>query len=410
MAGWADIVNAGEIEAGYVLDIKFFNAYINALKEKSQFINRSLVAGLDTIDDTKSFIPTKSFIQDIIESYRLFMVVIDWIKADRFDNPGNYGPIDDDSTGVWTQAEIETHIGSTAYNIINDPYDSSLTIVDLNSATVWNALYKLYKDIFIYVDQREIRSSVLSWEDYGAGDTGLIDNLQNCPAVNPGSDSCITTDLETFATNYESSISPMPVINSGSGRKMMEAYIYIEARQSKTFNLPLGDGSTDDYFTYKRSIMTVAYSKRKHTIKNFNDDLVALGYAAQNQIIYNRLKDTGKGLTEQIVAWDNDYDMVTDTYPQPPSPVNEFNFESSVLTATHWELTGDLGPAITYEGRRADFLYDVATDIPLAEESNGGSASTERDFLYHARAGSDYGESDFYYKTNVPEMVYYIAP
>ncbi|MCM8527319.1 MAG: hypothetical protein NE327_12435, partial [Lentisphaeraceae bacterium] len=209
---WTDIEDIGALEEGFILDITFLNTYRNAFYEKFNFINIGLNLPAE-IDPTKGFILTRAYALQFFGVMRHLILNVQWIKEIRFNNPQDYGALDDDTDDVWQDYEIEAHIGSYSYDILTDSSLGAYKMEDLFGATLWNAVYKLYKDVFVYIESNMIKSSFMSWEQYGTASSPLL--TEDC---SPGSGTgCLVTPLNDYCTDQEELEATL--LDSGSGRE-----------------------------------------------------------------------------------------------------------------------------------------------------------------------------------------------
>jgi len=393
MASWSDIGDPGNLTAGYTIDIKFLNTYINALKERFDFLAIN-VSNLQEIDNTQGYILTKAEVVNILGTLRPIILFIDWIKQDRYDNPETYLAMDDDTTGIWTNAEIEVLIGSYAYNILTDSNLNSYNIVDLLNHDVWNAIYILYRDVFLYVESRELSSSFLSWERWGVADNPL--DSDSCGTGN--GTGCISALLSAHGSTYEGFTSTLQA--SGSGNFNMYVRGVTSVTQSRTF-----DGNESDYSGVAGNVLgspiwESQYFIRKHTIKNYAGALVALDVSAQ-AIVRENAKYEGKGtfgtIDPTFTAWAPEYaaTFASNGY------IGTFLFDSSIVTGTHWELKSFVGPKDPYPNYFANWVYSLEAQDPSI-------IRITRTSTFHMRTAN--GEADLYYNLNSPSMNYNTIP
>lgn len=397
MAGWSDISGAGSITAGYALDIKFFNTYINALKEKEQFLN--ITTSISEIDDSDPYIITRSDIISIINAYKKFMTDIDWVRTDRFDNPENYGPITTDTSDIWTTAQIQALITVDVYNIINSA--SSYYINDLLSADLWNGLYTLYKDVFNIVEQKDIRATVLAWERYG-----FTGSLQTTGSDEPAD---ITAFLAQGSTDYGNET--VALLSSGGGLKNFITNITQNSNKGEFPTEDPRDFSTSDFSGgYQYNVQ--AYSVRKHTIKNFDDDYVKLEVSAPGYLLENSEYDSWGDDSiivprddETVSAWISGFSQIQ--LGVDATEVISYPFDSSTLTVTGWELKG-YDPGIpAYNADESHMLYDY-DDMYDGTDGLDRRIDKQNNFeLIASQTGT--GATDLYYKTNVSSMVFHAS-
>lgn len=414
MASWSDVPNIGNLQAGFLLDINFFNTYINALKEKANITTGSLHGNIDTIDDTQGFLLTFQFLKELLDSYGGFMKNITWIKKPRFDDPKSYTPIDGSTDQVWTQAEIETLITTPFYDILDNPYDSSLSYKDLLDADLWNAIYTLYKDVFIYYEQRHMNSSIVTWENYYIPTATGFQFSNTCPA---GDRSCMNTYQNNFVTTYENA--SIILLSSGNGIQSFDTTFSGEMRQLETINGLPRDPANDDFtIGFCRTALSGAYTKRIHDSQNFDGDHVALGYSGQVRISPNTREDFIKKSGASSPRLKETLTQVSADFPYQANDGNNtlenYIWDNSAITGSGWELTGYSLTRPLYDARTTDMIYSLDDIAFIPTDTNGSQRENYITYnlsLYCGRnlTGSA-DDADMYYNSNVPAMNYYIAP
>ncbi|MGB1271560.1 MAG: hypothetical protein ACPG5T_05765, partial [Endozoicomonas sp.] len=410
---------------GYIIDLKFVNAYISAMREKQSFVSSMSGSGIlnsfqleEDPEDRKPYILTAQFLRLVIAWYGDKTFNEFWVKEERFLNPADFEPLKADESGYWSKSEMEDLIGTYAWDIIDDPFSTEWKISDIMSHEVWNGMYILFRDVFNYVEQENITSNVLQWEEWGFPASSSIDLGTVCP-LDKNNPNCADAELNEFALAFEEKAKPenYVLVNFGGGRRFLRSAIAIDLQKNIRFrDFPEDyDPANNEHFTYKHHGQCIAYSKRIHNIRNINDEITPLEISGQGSITNNHIGEdvaTSKsGLFNPFLFFDEPLNPSKPQKTSGEATIRDlYTFGPSYIENDRWVIESEPGPVLPYLGRGSDFNFDY-DDIPTPEHVlRNGEGYIKRNFFYGYSTGFANGVSDCYYKSNSPGMIYAPVP
>lgn len=434
MAGWTDIEVEdqvlGEFESGYILDIKLINTYIKAHNEKANIVN---VPKLDPIiteieipeedrDEPTEEVPIPPTTEDagpyfwnflklssLLQGYGRLMNNVIWVKKSVFDDPLSIDSVTSTPAGKFTEDDIITIIGQQNFDILSDPFDN-WTLKELQSVEVFNAMYQLYSQVFVYVERRSIPTSryFISYHAIKAGESATPYFRRFIPRTDDGEffkvEDFLDTSLKNSYENFEFSVE---VDNL--------RHLNFSIQDSQFGEINTGDANdpndTDDRYTSSGSFSQRKFNSVLHQFKNDEGDFVILGFSCAGYVENNHIRDytlPTETMLETYGILDEDFPQVIAVQRNytrikwPDMPVSE-------ITEDGWNMETILNERHDYALKTTDFIYSFDDILPKPSNPNDTRKSIKRSIsfaLYTGTSPIDGTRQDFYYDTNVEAMIY----
>ncbi len=435
MAGWTDInipedQTLGELESGYIMDINLINTYIKAHNEKANVVSvpqlEAIVTEIDIPEEDRDE-PTEEVpippetrdagpyfwnfakLSSLLQGYGRLMNNITWVKKSVFDDPLSVDSVTSTPAGKFTEDDIIGIIGQQNYDILSDPFDN-WTLKELQSVEVFNAMYQLYSQVFIYVERRSIPNNRWDLKRHA-----IKDGLSATPyfrrflrRTDDGEffkvEDFLNTSLKDSYNNFEFAVEVDNQRNTN---------FRVQDSQYGTINT--GDvndpGGTDDSYSANGSFSQRKFNSVLHKFKNDDGDFVILGFSCAGYVENNHIRDftlPTETMLETYGPLDGDYPQVIagpGNYVRikwPEMPVSE-------ITDDGWRMETVLNERQDYSLKTTDFLYSFDDIPPRPSNPNNSNKSLKRWIsfaIYTCTSPIDGTRQDFYYDTNVEAMIY----
>jgi len=438
MAGWDDIEvdgqSLGELEPGYIIDIKLINTYIKAYNEKANIVEvpriDPIVTEIDipeedqeeptpenpnppTTMDAGPYIWNYSKLTELVQGYGRLMNNITWVKESVFLDPLSVDSVYITQTGQFVEADFILLIGQLNYDILSDPFDD-WRLKDIQSASMLNAMYKLYSEVFIYVERDSIPNSRWSLKRHSIKD-GLSATPHKSDFI-PRTGQNEFFKVEDFLNvSFKNTYENLEFAEEVDNRRQVNFSI----NDSQTARINTGDandpGGTDMSYSAQASINQRIFNTVLHTFVNDEGDFVELEFSCAGYVTNNHIEDSTTPVeTEQITisSFDNGYPQVVGVQ-QNYVRIKWPDLVNSEITDDGWLFHTILENHHEYGIETGEFIYDFADIPPRPSNPNDTRKAILKKLLLSLKTGDspiDGKRQDYYYNTNVEAMIYNTLP
>lgn len=429
MAGWDDLAQpAGSLEPGYMLDVTLVNTYIKAINERARYCG---FIGISPSNEPLPEIPEDAcifhykkvdlngsqpwlFQGDYVSIlfYRVWsMMNKTWVKQSVWDDPLSTQGVSVDVDASWSLDEMKDLIGEDYFNILSDPYAPGIKLTDFYSAGMFNAIYQLYSEVFIYIESADMDNGVyvpfvpgatgsnLSKLDLGS--TDLIDESiddEDLATVNNFTNVTVKNIYDANPINIDTVFTTSPgrtasdIVESG-------AYSYFDG---------------DDYSFAYNGDMSLSY---EYTMESYNHDGDFVEFERKETTWITRNCITDYDRDTFIAGGPAAYNENIAEYPAVNVALDTTRFEpyqdpirvlaeeplNSFIDVDGWHVKLGIGDKPPYRYLSGDFVFPI---------SGAGVFDYTRKATYfnlnHRNTGEPDG--DLIFNLNVAGMIYNTLP